>query len=67
MMNKMTNLKIFYLFIIFTTAVLITEESEIMIHDECGVSPRERMKILAKQLGINFYFLFCFLNFNLSF
>ncbi len=40
--------------------MFFTTKQEIIVslpHDECGYSPREKMKILANQLGLILYFI----------
>ena len=52
-------MKILFIYFAIFMVLFFTTKQEITIslpHDECGYSPREKMKLLANQLGLNFIF-----------
>ena len=51
--KKINIMKNFSIFIFIMAIIIITKQEIVMPHDECGYSPREKMKILAKQLGFS--------------
>jgi hypothetical protein len=54
-------MKIFFIYFAIFMIMFFTTKQEIIVslpHDECGYSPREKMKILANQLGLILYLFF---------